>query len=118
MHNKLSQARLTTAPHSPPNQTFTLSLKKPNVQWQRTDKEDMARILLSRKKEWNCAIYRIMDGLRACHMRKKSERKISIVYLFVEAKKMVRIQLFAKKLLYNFPVWKNTSFKFLKCQLF
>ena len=29
MHNKLNQPCFTTAPHSPPNQTFTLSLKKP-----------------------------------------------------------------------------------------
>ena len=51
----------------------------------RMDKEDVAHIysgiLLSHKKERNCAICRDVDGPRDCHTEgSKSERKKQIAY--------------------------------------
>ena len=39
-------------------------------------------ILLSHKKEWNCAVFRDMDGPRGCHTEwSKSEREKQILYI-------------------------------------
>ena len=45
------------------------------------DKEDVVHILLSHKKERNCAICRDVDGPRVCHTEwSKSEREKQIPY--------------------------------------
>ena len=66
------------------------------------DKEHVAHtyngILLSHKKEWNCAICRDRDGTRDCHTEwNKSEREKYHILMNVESRKMVEMNLFAKQ---------------------
>ena len=60
------------------------------------DKEDVVYryngILLSHKKEQNCALCRNVDGPRDCHTKREKKNHI----LYVESRKMMLMNIFCK----------------------